>query len=480
MMPVLLLSIAVIVPLVIGKLLVSTCWPDPNPSFHAFWYQWGLAVGIGFGISSLTAFGMLLVVGSTNFTATVGSELVVLWVLLRIRSARQKSVTFPTPLIVTQESSTRLSQIVSIAFYAALVFAIGIFLLRTIENPHGEPDAWTFWNSRARLFFRGGAQWKEIFSKGNWSFPAYPLLIPTNVVRLWSALGRETLIGPAIIAFLFTFATIGMLISALAMLRGRTQGLIGGLILSSTPYFIKHGASQYADVPLGFYILSMLVLINLYDDRPEPVAGLFWLTGITVGFAAWTKEEGFLLLVSVIVARLLTFLVFRGKGMHVGRETWSFFAGIVPMLLFMGYFRIFIAPHQNPTSAQDIQQILAKLTDFARYLQTGKAFLRQLVEPYSLVYSTPIAIFGVYVIFLGLKWTQFKKPGVITSLLIVGLMFCGYFLIYITTSTDVAWLLDTTLSRLFLQLWPGLIFVFLMLISNPEEQGRENCSTLSF
>jgi hypothetical protein len=356
-------------------------------------------------------------------------------------------------------------------FLLSLIVAIGLFILRSLENPHGEPDAWTFWNSRARLFFRSGSEWRHVFSQGSWLFPTYPLLIPTNVVRVWSYSGKETLAGPAIIAFFFTVATIGLLVSALIILRGRTQGYLGGCILASTPYFIKHGASQYADVPFGFYVLATVILVNLQDEVSEKVSGVGWLTGICTGLAAWTKSEGLLFLICVLAARFIVIGIFKlqGRSSVFFREAKSFIAGICPILLGIGYFRMFIAP-QNPPRPSDVQHILDRLSDLSRYLYTAKAFFRQIIEPYSLVYSTPIVIFFFYALFLGVKLKSLKRAGVMTSLFILGLMFCGYFLVYITTPHDLAWLIGTTLSRLFLQLWPSLVFIFLLIIATPEER----------
>jgi len=481
------LSLGIILPVITGFLLVSCWWSELRTGHAAFWCKLWVAVGVGLGVSSFTLFFTLFVAGSASFAVMFSTEILILVTLLGIRgsvnkecispSARDSEI--PTPPSSQADSGltdsglmgNTLSQILAIAFWVALIFAIGMLILRSLENPHGEPDAWTCWNSRARLFFRSGANWRNAFGGGNWAFPSYPLLTPMNIVRLWVYIGKETLIGPAIIAFLFTCATVGLLVSALAILRGRTQAFIGGLILSSTPYFIKHGAAQYADVPFGFYVLSTLVLLNFQDELAETPYKLWGLVGIVVGFAAWTKNEGGLLLVSVIIARVLTILIFKGQSIPSRRELWSFFMGIVPILVFLGYFRLAVASHHSfPSSAQGLSPLIERFTDFSRYFQTGKVFLRQIIEPYSLVYSTPIALFFVYAIFLGLQVRQLKKVGLISSLLTLGLMGGSYFFVFIVIPTDLTLLLTTSLSRLFLQLWPGMVFVFLMIIANPEER----------
>ncbi len=131
------------------------------------------------------------------------------------------------------------------------------------------------------------------------------------------------------------------------------------------------------------------------------------------------------------------------------------------------FFKIAIAPPNDLVSGQNMHQTLEKLINFSRYVITGKAFIRQIIEPYSLIYSTPVVILFVYALFAGVDWAQFKKPGVIVSLFTIVFMLLGYFFVYITTPHDLVWHLNTSLSRLFLQLWSSAIFVALLIIARP-------------
>jgi len=192
--------------------------------------------------------------------------------------------------------------------------------------------------------------------------------------------------------------------------------------------------------------------------------------GICAGFAVWTKNEGWLFLLSIIFAHLLVFRIFPSKHVRVFRREFSFTLGLMPILGFLFYFKRYIAPQHVLESSQSFKALLGKMTDISRYFITGKAFLRQIIEPYSLVYSTPVILFGIYAIFLGLNFRQLQKRGTLLSLCSLGIMFCGYFFVFITTPQDLSWHLSTSLSRLFLQLWPNCIFIALMLIASPEER----------
>jgi len=46
--------------------------------------------------------------------------------------------------------------------------------------------------------------------------------------------------------------------------------MLAGIVLAGTSFLIKHGATQYADVPLAFYFMATLVLFCIYrqvEDR---------------------------------------------------------------------------------------------------------------------------------------------------------------------------------------------------------------------
>ncbi|MDY0091850.1 MAG: glycosyltransferase family 39 protein [Candidatus Vecturithrix sp.] len=461
-------ALALLLPLIIGFLLVLLCWPEKTVSPPLMWCQLCLSAGIGLGISSFTSFLTLLLAGTANIFVTFLLEAGLISLFIILLRRRQQPL-FPI-LIRHDEETNVLTRILAIAFYLSLILAIGFFMLRSIENPHGEPDAWTFWNLRARLFFRSGVQWREIFSQGNWPFPKYPQLLPMNIVRLWSAFGRETFAGAIAIAFMFTFATIGLLTSALILFRGRSQGYLAGLLLTSTPYFLKHGASQYADIPFGCYVLMTLLLFLIRDKHPQHPSGLLVLTGISAGLSTWTKEEGWLLLAAILTAREIVLVLFRARMRDIFQEIRGFFSGYLPIFLMMISFRIFIAPPSTPFSRQIT--LFEQCTDFSRYFITARAFLKMFLEPYSLVLSVPIAIFFVYGIFAGITLSQIRHPGVLTVLLVLGEMMIGYFFVYITTPQDLPWLIATTLNRLFLQLWSSSIFIALLLINSPESKGH--------
>ena len=64
-----------------------------------------------------------------------------------------------------------------------------------------------------------------------------------------------------------------------------------------------------------------------------------------------------------------------------------------------------------------------------------------------------------------------KKDIVVVSvaaLLPVG-MAVGYFFVYVLSPHDLAWHLESSLSRLLLQLWPLAIFAYFAVVRSPEQ-----------
>ena len=111
--------------------------------------------------------------------------------------------------------------------------------------------------------------------------------------------------------------------AGVSRLRSRSQGLLAGLVLIGLVSFLQRGTLQYADVPLAFFILSAVLLLVLYDASERPQRGLLVLSGLAAGLAAWTKNEGLLLLLVLPAALAPSF----GDGVAREGSARSFSAG---------------------------------------------------------------------------------------------------------------------------------------------------------
>jgi hypothetical protein len=467
------LALSAVVAVAIGLTVVRGLWPcsvDLRP--YRFLVA-ALAGGVGLGITAVGLFCWLSLLGLPD-RKLIAAELVLLTLLSVWLTRRRRGKVPAVPAIgpVRQTLHSTTARVAALAFAVTLGCAMAAFLGLSVSRPHGAWDAWMNWNLRARLIFRSGPEWRMAFSPLlEWSHPDYPLLVPASVVRTWVYNGGETLAGPAMIAFLFAFATVGLATSAVASFRGRTQGMLAGLVLLSTPFFVFHGISQYGDVPVGFFFLSTLVLLALHDQHGQRSSAFALLAGLTAGLAAWTKNEGILFLAAVVISGVVTSKR-TGSGRSLAKEACAFALGFLPMLLIVGYFKVRFAPPNDLMSTIGSGETLARLTDPQRYLLVAKAYLSGVARFgfNGLVSAVPLLL--AYGFCVGVRPSEATKRWFRMTVVTVALMLAGHAAVFITTTGDVARLLNSSLERLLLQLWPAVVFVCFMVFAGSKEAAE--------
>jgi asparagine N-glycosylation enzyme membrane subunit Stt3 len=233
--------------------------------------------------------------------------------------------------------------------------------------------------------------------------------------------------------------------------------MLAGLVLLSTPFFIFHGISQYGDVPVGFFFLSTLVLLALHDRHGERTSGFAVLAGLTAGLAAWTKNEGVLFIAAFVLSGVVT-----SKRAGSGRS-----------LLIVGYFKVRFAPPNDLMSTIGSGETLARLTDPQRYLLVAKAYLSGVARFgfNGLVSAVPLLV--AYGLCAGVRPGEATKRWFRLTVVTVALVLAGHAVVFIVTTEDVARLLNSSLERLLLQLWPSVVFAWFMLLAGAEEATVE-------
>jgi len=456
------LCLSILIPLVLGFVLVLFLWPNQKPFYYSFLLKGSLSAGLGFGISSIIFFLWLLVFGLGNiFFIFEKALLLFLTMGLLYYVIKTRKYFIPSEIHQEKHIEINVNRNLSITFYILFIFALLTFIFLSLRNPHGNWDAWAIWNMRARFIFRGREHWKDAFTNLlDWSHPDYPLLIPLTIARIWKYIGSESCVVPTLLAMFFTFSTILLIFSSLNILRSKSQGYLAGIVLLGTSCLIKHGASQYADVPLGFFFVATLILFTFYDRLPIKYNRILILTGITVGLSAWTKNEGLLFLLVVVIARSLVIIPIQGWK-NFFRQIFIFLLGLIPILIIILYFKTNIAPPNDLLSSQGLKTF-DRLIDFSRYFQISKAYII-----ISITFMPLLLI--VYLFIVGISREKKDKVSTNTSLIILSLMLTGYFFIFVVTPYDLNWHLGSALDRLFLQLWPSFIFYFFMIVRTPED-----------
>ncbi len=357
-----------------------------------------------------------------------------------------------------------------LAALCGLVLLLGAasLVVLSLENPHGGFDASAIWNVKARFLFRGAGHWQDAFSPLLRSHPDYPLLLPALVARSWSFLGRETTLVPSLVSILFTLATIGLLVSSLALMKGEKTAWLAGITLAGTPFLIRQGALQYADIPLSFFILAALVLLCLSGTPPGKSRRAAVAAGFAAGLAAWTKNEGILVLLAILAAFSLGTLA--GKGRRAaGVDLLAFLAGAAPILALLTWFKLTAAPPTDLFSLRSEADVVSKLSDPSRYLLIGRVLLMKLV-----LFGNGLALLTVLALaFCGFEVKEGHRRALAAGSFALAIVLGGHFYIYVITPWGLDWHLRTSLERLLLQLWPAALFLAFMAIRPPGMARRE-------
>lgn len=456
----------------IGYAIVSLGWRlEESPA--AYLLKTFLAIGYGLGAFSVL-FVLQRVLGGKTLWAVDALALTLL--LLSFSLLRQRKGPPPSPVVLSPDLDFPrwLTGFCYVSFGLAACAALYCGVRRAIAYPNGDGwDAFAIWNLHARFLFRGGTAWSDGFNALiPWSHPDYPLLVPAAIAHFWAYLGRESQAIPVVIGLGFTISTTGVLFSALMILRGRNLAMLGCMVLLATPFFVELGTSQYADVPLSFFLLGAIVLVCMSGSLAyRGATGLMVLAGVACSFAAWTKNEGLLFLFAFVIAK---FLVARSRprpardegGPH-GMSLALFVLSAMPVILLVIWFKHFVAPAGDLFGSE--ASMLRKLVSYPRYgpisLWFGKQCLRfghwlwvpgtVLVAALYITLRPPAETNGA-----GAEYPRDSQPDAIaTGAIALVITLAGYFLIYVITPYDVYWHLRFSLNRLFLQLWPSAIFL---------------------
>ena len=355
--------------------------------------------------------------------------------------------------------TTRLARL---AFIIAASVGVLIWSLIFVRLPHGGWDAWGIWNLRARFLFLAESDWRLAFSTiVDWSHPDYPLLLPGASARLWAYCGHATVLVPGLVSFVFTFASVVIVVAAVAMLVGTSAGLVAGLILVGCLDFVHQGAWQYADTVLAAFAALTMAFISLADRSERRIHLL--LAGLAAGLAAWTKNEGVLMLVVFVATR---FSVHLRRSRRAAMDLVAFLVGAVPALLALASFKLRLAPRNDLIAGLGLDAIIGRLT-----------FQRATIVVRSLAYEI-LHLGGGSVLVALLTIAIWKVRGRVegqvgwrTGWIVIVLT--GYALVFVATPYDLAWHLARATSRLLIQIWPSfLIALFADGLSDSRKPSR--------
>jgi hypothetical protein len=440
--------LAVVWAWAIGILIVAVLWPrDRNLRGDALLIL-PLGALLGLATSSVIFFFASRVFAAPGLVAGVAEA--VLAVILALRLSRREPV-MPAPTF-----GWRFHWLHWITATIAVQMAVvaGILAMRSYQaEPYGGWDGWAIWNMHARMMFRGGPTWTRLLeaSQLNWTHPDYPLLVSASVARVWAWAGAESAFASGLVSGVFAGATVALLVAAVAKVRQTLLGLIGGLLLLATPFFVTFSTNEHADIPLAAFMLATVVLAINADYDPKHI-GLRVLAGLFAAAAAWTKNEG-LLFAFVFAGVWVAIELRRGSGSR--RNSALFLAALGVGLVPVFYFKFFLAPPNDLLAGGDLFGRLAQVLDGGRHRMILSALWRDGAR-FGEWHTVPYVAMALP--FFAWRCRRRLHPRETIAPLVLVLMLVGYYAVYLLTPQDLAWHLDSSLVRLLLQLWPiGLL-----------------------
>jgi hypothetical protein len=184
--------------------------------------------------------------------------------------------------------------------------------------------------------------------------------------------------------------------------------------------------------------------------------GLAALAGLCAGLAAWTKNEGipFLVIAAIVIA-------WRG-GLRAA--TWMA-AGAAPGALVTLAFKLGLSPGGEAILPKTLHEALSKVGDPSRWLRVAVSFIRSVWE-LGVPWTHPVLLLAVLGFAFGMVARDERRSRWWLFVPIAGLLAVD-FGIYLVTTADLGWHLDTSNSRLFVQVWPAVVFGIALMLRLP-------------
>lgn len=350
---------------------------------------------------------------------------------------------------------------------AVTVAALSLYLAASAlwwnvaREPLGRWDAWSIWNFKARMLFLVPDHLQMVFGRP-FPHPDYPLMLPLTVARLWRYAGTDVLGVPQWIAILTTLATVLTLIAGVTRLRGLTTGCIGGIVLLSSLFFIRHGATQLADtlVSLHMMMAALAAAIWIEDESLPADASFPILIGALAGCAAWTKNEGMSFAVYLLLATGFA------AAIRYRRTAWAplmrLAAGASPFVALIATQRLLLAERGTDLFVRlNAADLFARIGDADRHIHIFRGIRAVLASTIDWPVIVLMLLAGGIARW---QWRGGSYGGVTIVASVFALQFATCIAVYLMTPHDVSWHLLTSADRVLIQLWPTFVLALCLLL----------------
>ncbi|HEX3130123.1 MAG TPA: hypothetical protein VH394_22500, partial [Thermoanaerobaculia bacterium] len=443
--------------------------------WRCFRYALGFGPGLGLGVVSLTFFfGRLLGLGRPGLVELliVFGGLAAVAVLIRRRTRAEPAA--PAPLVRTPLA---LRAAALLALLIATAGALESYRVLSRSWPEGTWDAVAIWNVRARFLERGYEEVPADFKLfERTSHPHYPLLVPGAVATQLVIAGEDDAWVPETTGLAFLLG-LGFLTFAVVADSGLlAYAALATALLWGTTMVLKWGGAQGGDLPVAYYFLGgIAVLASHIPGRrwPSQLPLPPLLGGVFLGLLAWTKNEGTLMTLLLLVLYAVWALIF-GEG---GWRSWNdwrdgkrwrpligFGIGTVPGMAAVFLFKRLWAPESGLDTFLG-GKLAERVLSIERWWIPVEEILKRLIplkESYGWFLAWPALELGIVLVAwihwrARRPWTSFWGAAMLVTVL-------SWIPIYVVTPYDQRWHIAGSLDRLLLQIFPAIIAgVFLRL-----------------
>jgi hypothetical protein len=143
----------------------------------------------------------------------------------------------------------------------------------------------------------------------------------------------------------------------------------------------------------------------------------------------------------------------------------------LPLLLLVAAFKIAFAPPNDLLSTLAVDRTLGRLTDPERYYLATREYLRHLASFGNNGLASAPWPLAAYLLALGLSHNQSDQAWARAGATVMLLLLAGNFIVFVSMADELARLLNSSLERLLLQIWPSVLFLFFLAVRTPEEVG---------
>jgi hypothetical protein len=330
------------------------------------------------------------------------------------------------------------------------------------------------WNHHAKFLYTSSSAWETLFRPDMiwWFENNYPLLVPGVVAKGWQAVGEAAYWVPLALGILFYGLTGVLLAGTLARCKRPVYGVLALLFLLSSPTFFVIAANQAADVPIAYYYLATFCALLPPKNESKPYGRLI-LAGLFAGLAAWTKNEGLLFCLVLMVSYLLA----QGRAIvhhHARLSGLALALGMAPGLTALITLKAGYAPVNHLFHEADTSGFWLRLIEGERLMEMIQTFLAMVVSP-------QIFFLGILPVLL-LVFRFASKPEttyhtvLFTGLLTWGLYAAGCAAVYLLSPYPLAWHMEHSQDRLIQQAWPTVLLLVMLSVQLPRDLTETEAS----